>query len=437
MKRILIVDDEPIMLKLVSRALSGRYETILAASGQEAVERFRELPPDMILSDLKMPLMSGYELQNIIQSESKKRIPFIFMTSDESDESESKGFEQGAADYIRKPIKADLLLKRIERIFKNVDENLRLREAAETDQMTGLLNKAACNAALDEVCRNERKQGMLMIVDLDSFKLVNDIHGHDMGDRVLVRFSALMRSVTRKNDIIGRIGGDEFIIFCEDLSDEREVMRKAAFLNDEIMASAREYMGENTEIPLGCSIGAVYIPDTAGDYADYFSKADEALYRVKKGGKHGCRIYEGGKTQGSPSEEKPAAEGIAGLKQIFGERNPGAGALLADTEMFRGVFRLLSRLAKLYPLPVWMIVISLSGREGEELSSAAERFAEMAAANLRSIDTVFKTKNDQIVLLLVQMDKNQEMQPVERVLKAWEGKGIEGVKASYVSERLN
>ena len=123
MRRILIVDDEPMMLKIADRALRDHYETILASSGEEAVELFMKNSPDMVVSDLKMPEMSGYELKQIIESKAGVKIPFIFLTSDETRESEEKGRELGAADYIKKPVKAEILLSRVRNIFENPDGN--------------------------------------------------------------------------------------------------------------------------------------------------------------------------------------------------------------------------------------------------------------------------------------------------------------------------
>ena len=120
MKKILIVDDEPIMLKLVSRALKGHFELVTASSGEEGARLYDTEKPDMVLSDLKMPVMSGYELQEIIQSKSESKVPFIFMTAEENSESLSP--QNGTADYIHKPINAEVLLERIERVFKALEE---------------------------------------------------------------------------------------------------------------------------------------------------------------------------------------------------------------------------------------------------------------------------------------------------------------------------
>ena len=245
MKKILVVDDEPIMLKIVNRALKDHYETIQASSGEEGARLFVSERPDMVLSDLKMPAMSGYELQEIIQEKSESPVPFIFMTADASDDNESRGLEQGAADYIHKPFNAEVLLKRIERVFSNVEENSRLKKMAHTDAMTGLRNKFATEKAIGK--RIKKSHGTFAVLDLDSFKLVNDLYGHRMGDRILMRFAELIRSIVRDDDIVGRIGGDEFAIFFERLTDFEVIRNKTDFLNDEIIRSAKEYMGEDIQ----------------------------------------------------------------------------------------------------------------------------------------------------------------------------------------------
>ena len=239
----------------------------------------------MILSDLNMPGMSGFELQNTLQDMYQEHIPVMFMTADSSDETEIRGFENGAVDYIKKPFRADVLLRRVANILKNVEKINGLKKAADTDPMTGLLNKASSQFEIGEAAG--KTEGMLMMIDLDSFKLVNDLYGHSMGDKVLIRFAEIIKSAVRTTDIVGRMGGDEFIAFCQYISEEEVVAEKARYINQELLKSAREYMGENMTIPLGASIGAVTVPDEGTDFLTLYQKADKALYDVKQNGKHG------------------------------------------------------------------------------------------------------------------------------------------------------
>ncbi len=118
MKKILLTDDEPMMLKLATRALKDEYETITAESGAEALELFETQRPDMVISDIKMPGMSGFELCTAIKEKYGDTVLFIFMTADESEEGESRGMDVGAAAFIRKPVKADVIQSAVKAAFE-------------------------------------------------------------------------------------------------------------------------------------------------------------------------------------------------------------------------------------------------------------------------------------------------------------------------------
>ena len=429
MKKILIVDDEPIMLKIVKWALKDHYETIQASSGEDGIRLFVSERPDMVLSDLKMPTMSGYELYENIQEASESPIPFIFMTADESDDNESRGLEQGAADYIHKPINAEVLLKRVERVFANLEENSRLKKMAHSDAMTGLLNKFATENVIAE--RIKKSYGTFAVVDLDSFKLVNDLYGHRMGDWILVRFAELIRSVVRDDDIVGRIGGDEFVIFFDRMSDVEVLRKKAALLNDEIARSAKEYIGEDMSIPLGCSVGATYVSDYYAEYETVFQMADSALYRVKQGDKHGFAMYED-HTRGL----EDAHGGFSEIRTLFGERGPLKGAYITDKDSFKSIFRFLVRLTSNYAWHIEMVMFTFESEDEEKVPEACDRFIEIASANLRNSDVLLKYGMDRILLLLMKSQEERYKVPIDRIGKQWANGGVAGVELSVQMESL-
>ncbi len=385
MKKILIVDDEIMMQKIASKILSTKYEVVCTSSGEEAIELFETEKPDMVLSDLQMPGMDGYELHRILQEKTSGAVPIMFMTADESDESESHGFEIGAADYIRKPLKADILMRRVENILDNLDKMQDLKQAADIDPMTGLLNKAAATRELEEICKTAG--GVLLMVDLDSFKLVNDIHGHAMGDKILIALSKLLKKITIDGDLIGRIGGDEFIAFCHNVKSEHAIANKTKFLNENILSVAKKLMGENFNIPLGVSIGAVFVPIEGTDFNELFKKADKALYKVKQNGKHGYNIY---------SEEKaPAPENFSDITQILGERNIN-GAYFLDFEIFKFIYRFEIRMATAYKKEFQLLTLNVD----TDKESVIEEIVELLKYNLRITDCfTLKGKNQFLILL--------------------------------------
>ena len=418
MKKILIVDDASFMRKATSSILSEKYVTVCASSGAEAIELYDKERPDLILSDLIMPEMTGLELQSRLTEQYGERIHFMFMTADEHEESESVGLEAGALDYIRKPFKPEVLLRRVDNIMRHIDSLKQiqgLRAVAETDPMTGLLNKAFVTKTLTELCPKEI--GTLMMVDLDSFKLVNDLYGHDMGDKVLIRFAEILRSVTRSSDIVGRMGGDEFIVFCRDIRDEALIAEKSRVINDSIFASAKEFMGEDMNIPLGASIGAVAVPDEGTDFTGLYKKADKALYSVKQNGKHGYALFHERASTAAAAEESPAGS-LAAARKILEERNRQKGAYELGFESFRTLYRFIVRSMENY-YDAEFVLFSFDGDAKQE---AMDLFGEQLHQMLRRSD-VFTKSGRQYMVLLPQPGPDHGQAIVERILSSWRSAG--------------
>ncbi|MCR4807130.1 MAG: GGDEF domain-containing protein [Lachnospiraceae bacterium] len=166
----------------------------------------------------------------------------------------------------------DKIGRRIDNTITNSKTIESLTEEAMVDKLTGFLNKARGTDRISKLCT--RKTGSLMIMDLDSFKLVNDLFGHEMGDRVLKAFADIVRKNTRETDTISRIGGDEFMAFYEDLTDESAVASLTLRLNAQLSEEAARLMGEDHGIPLGISIGVVMVPKHGREYESLFSLAD-------------------------------------------------------------------------------------------------------------------------------------------------------------------
>ena len=314
------------------------------------------------------------------------------------------------------------------------EANRRLERAAQTDAMTGLLNKASAEEAISHAVK--KGVGALMVVDLDNFKPVNDLYGHEMGDRVLIRFAELIQSAIRDGDIAGRIGGDEFAVFCEGLTDEKTIAKKCDFLNREIVASAEEYMGSDMGIPLGCSMGVTLVPKDGREYDMLFAKADLALHHAKRGSKHGVRIHQDQETE-RPEESKGD---LSNLRMIFGERNPRKTALVAERELFQDIYQSMVRLASANGWNLHLVEFTLHREEPnseEGISGCTDRFVELSAGLLRNSDIILKYNNSQVVFLLMEPENGDHMVPINRVLGAWERDGVPGITISYQQEQVN
>ncbi len=259
-----------------------------------------------------------------------------------------------------------------------------LQREISTDPMTGLLNKAGSTKALQQACREDT--GILMMIDLDSFKLVNDLYGHDMGDKILIRFAELIKGALGDNDITGRIGGDEFIGYMRHVTDEENVDRLTRYLNRELVKSAKEYMGEDMNIPLGTSIGAVRVPMEGTEFEELHKLADKALYVVKQNGKHGYSFYQKkGNTREQDSGETDN-NSFEQIKQIIGERNEGKGAYAVNFDKLQVIYKFLNRNDRMNETTTGFLRFTL---EGDTISDEAkDAFEEFLIVKLRKNDVV-------------------------------------------------
>ena len=396
MSKILVVDDEKIMLMLASRILSKKYEVITSTSATEALEIFERERPDLVLSDLMMPEMDGYEFHRVLQEKNSEPVPIIFMTADESTESENRVFNNGAMDFIRKPFHPNVLLSRVGNIIENLDKIHGLKTAASVDPMTGLLNKSEAQKQIGELLK--KTYGALLMLDLDSFKLVNDIYGHNMGDKILIRFAELIKKIIRENDLAGRMGGDEFVVYLQHVHDEKILQEKAKFLNDELLISAKKFMGEDMNIPLSVSIGAVYSPDEGRDFLNLYKKADAALYDVKQHGKHAIELY-----NKKIINEKNLSEGskISQMRLILGERNIEPGAYFTDFETFKKIYQLMARMAENYAKGLDLVQFTLADE------NFAEEFKDILIHSLRKSDCVTQSDKNKFLVILIEATINE------------------------------
>ncbi|MCR5833717.1 MAG: diguanylate cyclase [Selenomonadaceae bacterium] len=417
MKKILIVDDQEVTREMVAFMLESKYETVCAESAAQAMEVYRREKPNMILSDFRMPGMTGYDLQIELQNEFHKKIPFMFMTADKSEDVESQSFKNGAMDFIHKPIQPEILLRRIANILSTVGEIEALKKTSTTDALTGLFNKGSSEEELKEICKTSR--GSLLMIDLDSFKLVNDIHGHAMGDKILIAFADILRAAMRSSDLIGRMGGDEFVSFCHGVDDPAAIASKTKFINEKITAAAKKLMGEDMNIPLGASIGCVLVPQSGTDFSELYKKADKALYIVKQNGKHGYNIY----SEDALEEQVETVVTLDQVEMILGERNKESGGYVVPFETFRVMYRLIKRNATTFGKRSHLVLMLLKHMDDDKnfsLRIAGEKFIDCLQKTLKRGDVVSHNGNNQFLLLLTDIDNDDDAEKIiGRIVESW------------------
>ena len=297
---ILIVDDNKTNCEVLQRRLSMQGLSCRTAyDGNTAIAEVFKKTPDLILLDVILPDINGLELLKIFRKEhNSESLPVIMVSAFNDVDSISKCIQLGAQDYLPKPINGTILLAKVvaalerkfwrEREKKLVDK---LHIQATTDQLTGIYNRRVIFEALDEAMDNSKKSKdrdfSIIIFDIDFFKKVNDTYGHSGGDAVLISFAQLLQTEISSPNIIGRIGGEEFLAILYLGKDQAVEFCKK--LIKKINKNVVNFDGIDIKIT---SSGGVAFSNETETSADLTNKADERLYEAKKEGRNRFKLID-------------------------------------------------------------------------------------------------------------------------------------------------
>jgi diguanylate cyclase (GGDEF)-like protein len=280
---ILIVEDNKDMRMLISEGFAPYCRVVEAQNGEEGVAQAKETMPDLIISDIMMPKMDGYQLCEFLQKDDVLRhIPIIFLTAKASEEMAVKSLKAGAYDYIAKPFNFNILKAKVDGILGRKEAYARL---SRMDHLTQLRNREGWELEVQKELDKMMRYGgsaSIAFIDLDDFKAINDSFGHAAGDRLLKVVSSLIQKGIRKTDIAGRYGGEEFIIFFLETSKDA-----AAQCLERILSKLRCYRFKEDALQCSFSAGVIGVDqDGMTPLEKYVSKADAAMYAAKNQGKN-------------------------------------------------------------------------------------------------------------------------------------------------------
>ena len=285
---ILVVDDSQININFCRKILGKNgYDTDSCKSGEEAIEYLEKNSPDLILLDIVMPGIDGFEFCERMKNIPKMAdTPVIFLSSMDDEASIIKGFKCGGVDYITKPFRTQEMLARTRTHIdlKKTKEQLLLM--ATTDVLTGLSNRRFFMERLsNEFERVKRYESIytLLMIDLDFFKKVNDTMGHKAGDIVLIKVSEILQSGLRCTDIIGRIGGEEFAAILPE-TELQQGLQIAERLRKAVEQLPLEVDGKKINVTI--SLGASQSNSTDKEMDNALIRADSALYDAKRSGRN-------------------------------------------------------------------------------------------------------------------------------------------------------
>lgn len=305
--RILVVDDDRTLRRLLTTVVQeSGCETVEAGNGEEGLAKALELSPAIIITDWLMPAMNGISLVRAIRGNGKGYRPYIILvTVLEDDGKLVEAFDAGVDDFIGKPLRskviaarlrAGLRIIRLQRENENYIEeleaysrdmacsNLRLRELAVTDELTGLPNRRyAMERMQQEWISASRRCSPLscLVVHLGGLKEINDLHGHERGDVVLKTVALILRKQADGQDIVCRIGGDEFFIICPDTP-----LHAALSLGERLVGAVRSFGGGGQECQFGLSIGVAERRPEIANCQTLVNLADRDMCQAKRLGRN-------------------------------------------------------------------------------------------------------------------------------------------------------
>lgn len=300
--KILIADDDPLSLRLMQRTLEKRgYQIVVVSDGRSAVKELTEPGgPKLALLDWMMPGLDGPEVcREVRRHQGDSYVYILLLTSRETTEDMVAGLESGADDYLTKPFKPAELNARLltgRRILSLEEKLVEAREGmrfrATHDGLTGLLNRAAIVTRLQHALDTLPHGGerfALLLCDVDHFKKVNDLQGHNAGDAVLQEIGSRLREVARPLDCVGRYGGEEFLVLLWD-ADAASLASRAEEFRASIDARMFEACSKHLQVTV--SIGAVAVTGEHGglELREIVGCADQALYAAKSQGRNCVRL---------------------------------------------------------------------------------------------------------------------------------------------------
>lgn len=285
---ILIVEDSAINGRFCESLLrKNGFETEICTDGESALEFLSKNIPDLILLDIIMPGIDGYQFSESIKVNPRlKDTPVIFLSAMNDEDSIIQGFKSGGVDFITKPFRTQELLARTRTHVELKKAKEKLLQMAITDELTGLANRRyfmeRLNSEFDRTKRYESKYSLLMI-DIDLFKSINDNYGHRAGDRALQEASAVMKRSLRTSDTIGRVGGEEFSVILPETE-----LKAALFIAERLRKRVEEtsIIHNSGEISLTVSIGISQSQTGDQSIDDIIVRADTAMYNAKRKGRN-------------------------------------------------------------------------------------------------------------------------------------------------------
>jgi diguanylate cyclase (GGDEF)-like protein len=297
--RLLLVDDQAVNIQVMHRVFAQDCQVFMATSGAQTLQQCQDNPPDLVLLDIVMPGMDGFEVCRRLKAEEATRnIPVIFVTAENDPTQETLGLSLGAVDFIAKPINPSVLRARVKTHLLLKYQSDVLRKLVFFDGLTGVYNRRHFDQQLTQEWARSTRAGSplsLIFLDVDFFKRYNDRYGHQAGDDCLRTISKILqKSLKRASDLVARYGGEEFACILPD-TDHEHARQIAGQLEQAVRAAQIPHHDSDVATVVTISLGVATRvgADRAELATDLLALADAELYKAKAQGRgcvHGAQL---------------------------------------------------------------------------------------------------------------------------------------------------
>ena len=292
--KILLVDDQPTTIKILHQLFNKEFDMYMATTGVQALDVCQKVKPDLVLLDIEMPGMNGFEVCETLKSDPlTANTAIIFITAHFDEAQEVKGFQLGAVDFIHKPINSIITTARVKNQFLLKQHSDLLRAIALQDSLTGVANRRQFERSLPDSwrhCIRHHQPMSLVMLDVDFFKRYNDKYGHQQGDDCLRLVAQAIRSVAgRPYDMVARYGGEEFVCILPDTN-----LEGALSISQKMIDAVQDLAIEHTDstisdtVTISAGVATIY-PKLDSSWEHVLNEADKQLYLAKKEGRNQVR----------------------------------------------------------------------------------------------------------------------------------------------------
>ncbi len=295
-------------------------------------------------------------------------------------------------------------------------DNFNYFDETDFDRLTGTVGTMDLLEKLKATCKKDL--GLLAIFDIDNSEIFNDVYGYDTGEELFQKCADIISADLTPDDIMGRVGGDEFVVFVKGVKDQLTFTRLYKKINEQLSEAAKKLVGEDMRISLGISVGAVFVPQYGNMYDELFQKANVALEYVKRTGGQNCAFY----SEGSGRDEKLIVDNFDVISKNLDDNVSDKGALWVDYDKFSTIYRFMKRYMDTYGGTASKMLITitpLTSMSRDDFSDMTRALGKIINSTLRRSDLMMQSRQNQFFLLLPEVKEDTMATVSSRIVSSW------------------